>query len=101
MLSKAKGQILRVSASLSLLFSIGNDEDTIHEPAVTHISEDVLRADINFVDVCCEHTAFMAGRGAISEEISGLVDGIIIHQYYASFFPCITREHVYMSLNST
>ena len=77
MLSKAKGQILRVSASLSLLFSIGNDEPTIHEPAVTHVSEDVLTAAINFVDVCCQHTAFIAGRGTISQEISGLVDGTI------------------------
>lgn len=82
MLSKAKGQILRVSASLSLLFSIGNDEPTIHEPAVTHISEDVLKAAINFVDVCCQHTAFMAGRGVISEEISG-VDGMYIHKLYS------------------
>ena len=77
MLSKAKGQILRVSASLSLLFSMRIDEPTIHKPAVTHVSEDILKAAINFVDVCCQHTAFIAGRGTISEEISGLVDGTV------------------------
>lgn len=78
MLSKAKGQILRVAASLSLLFSVGEDEHTIPVPIVTHISEDVIKAAINFVDVCCQHTAFMAGRGVISEEISTLAAGIIL-----------------------
>lgn len=77
MLSKAKGQILRVAASLSLLFSVQEeDEHSIPDPTVTHISEDVIKAAINFVDVCCQHTSFMAGRGVITEEISTLIAGM-------------------------
>ena len=51
---------------------------------IYHISEDVIKAAINFVDVCCQHTSFMAGRGVITEEISTLIAGMfspITNQY--------------------
>ena len=33
------------------------------------VAEKALKAAINFVEVCCQHTAFIAGRGNISDEL--------------------------------
>ena len=57
MLSKSKGQTLRVAASLHVLFQLGI------------ISEEAVSAAINFVQLCCQQTAYMAGRGDIMEEV--------------------------------
>ena len=64
MLSKSKGQILRVAAALHILFNVGTPEEITDE-----ISEEAIAASINFVGLCCQQTAFMAGRGHIEEEI--------------------------------
>ena len=64
MLSKSKGQVLRVAACLHALFHLGREEGIS-----SVISEEALTAAINFVGVCCQQTAFMAGRGKIGEEI--------------------------------
>ena len=80
MLSKAKGQILRVAAALQVLFGVQEDPQSI-SASVTHISEDALRAAIDFIDVCCQHTCFMAGRDIISEEIAAYITGICICMY--------------------
>ena len=63
MLSKSKGQILRVAASLHVLFALGYSEDTCM------ISENAIAASIKFVELCCQQTAYMAGRGNMKEEI--------------------------------
>ena len=102
MLSKSKGQILRISAAFHVLFhvkkgSITTDNDNLtdkdnddeHEDKKddehedkddndnndnedkhvetnssisTEISEEAVAAAINFVQLCCQQTAFMAGR---------------------------------------
>ena len=72
MLSKAKGQILRTAAALHVLF-----EDSVRlefgELALSPvISKEVLLAAINFVDTCCQHAAFIAGRGNIEDEVKQL-----------------------------
>lgn len=56
MLSKSKGQILRVSAVLHVLFHI----DTPHNIPET-ISEDAVKAADNFVDLCLQQAAYLAG----------------------------------------
>lgn len=80
MLSKSKGQVLRVAAILHVLFYLGKDgedEDDLHEDkgekdgvdAIyrdagnidSEISEKALKAAINFVSLCCQQTAFIAG----------------------------------------
>ena len=93
MLGKAKGQILRVAACLEMLFcdseedsentdeesesadeeseSIEDDNISIQqvETLPTTISSESLKAAINFVEVCCQHTAYVTGRKTIESEV--------------------------------
>ena len=64
MLSKSKGQILRVAATLYNLFHL-DDLESLSES----IDDSVITAAINFVEICCQQAAFIAGRGDIKEEI--------------------------------
>ena len=68
MLSKSKGLILRVAGVLHVLFCLGSTKDF-----PTKISDSTLEAAINFVEVCCQHAAFIAGRREIEEEILYLI----------------------------
>lgn len=70
MLSKSKGQILRVSAVLHVLFHI----DTPHNIPET-ISEDAVKAADNFVDLCLQQAAYLAGRNTISEALDNIQEG--------------------------
>ena len=67
MLSKSKGQTLRIAAAMHVLFSW-------ETPATISptISDQALKAADNFVEVCIQHAAFLAGRGVIADEISSL-----------------------------
>lgn len=67
MLSKSKGQTLRIAAAMHVLFSW-------ETPATISptISDQALEAADNFVEVCIQHAAFLAGRGVIADEISSL-----------------------------
>ena len=69
MLSKSKGQQLRVAAALHVLFS---NESTIEE----EISEEAIVAAQNFVDTCIQHTAYIAGRENMDDDIKKLDEGI-------------------------
>ena len=64
MLSKSKGQILRVATALHVLFHVGSSD-----PLKNELTENVIAAAINFVGLCCQQTAYMAGRGDIKQEI--------------------------------
>ena len=64
MLSKSKGQILRVAATFHVLFHLQSPEDV-----TSQISEEAIAAAITFVGMCCQQTAFVAGRGDVREEI--------------------------------
>lgn len=64
MLSKSKGQILRVAVPFHVMFHLKSPEDV-----PPHISEEAIATAITFVGMCCQQTAFMAGRGDITEEI--------------------------------
>ena len=72
MLSKSKGQVLRVSAAFHFLFNINNFSTELSN----EISEEAIIASINFVALCCQQTAFVAGRGNINEEIQLIKDGL-------------------------
>ena len=64
MLSKSKGQVLRVAAAFHVLFSMGTKEGILES-----ISEEAVVAAIDFVGLCLQQAAFIAGRGEIAEEI--------------------------------
>lgn len=57
LLSKEKGQILRLAATLHILFSVDSPND-IPEA----ITEEAIKAAINFVQTCCEHASLIGGR---------------------------------------
>lgn len=63
MLSKSTGQIIRVSVALHVLFHMENED-----PLPDTVSQAAIEAAINFVEVCCQQTAYIAGRGDISNK---------------------------------
>lgn len=72
MLSKSLGQILRVAVSLHVMFHFLSDHSTSddYDEAIPNvICEQAIIAAIDFVEYCCQHTAFIACRGNIDEEI--------------------------------
>ena len=58
------GQILRVSAAMHVLFHMDN-EDSLPEI----IAESAIEAAIDFVEVCCQHAAYVTVRGDIHIEV--------------------------------
>lgn len=53
-LSKSLGQIIRVSAAMHVLFHLDLEEEQLPET----ISDAAIEAAIDFVEVCCQHTAW-------------------------------------------
>lgn len=72
MLSKSKGQILRVAAVLHILFQVNEDKDD----TPYHISSEALCAAIDFVQTSIQHSAYIANRHSISEEIELAESGV-------------------------
>ena len=64
MLSKSKGQILRVATALHVHFHVGSYDSISGE-----INEEAIAVSVNFVGLCCQQTAYMAGWGDINEDI--------------------------------
>ena len=79
MLSKSKGQILRVAACLHVLFADFNEKEkgipTTFKDIPEEIDEKAIVAAQNYVEVCCQHIAFLAGRKTIDSEITRHVEG--------------------------
>ena len=77
MLSKSKGQVLRVSAVMHILFHMA-----IPTAVPEEISEAAVKAADCFVDYCVQHAAYLGGRGDSEEGITdiqqGLTDYILI-----------------------
>ena len=67
MLSKSKGQILRVAAVMHTLF---HWETPLAIPQ--SISEAAIKAAVSFVELCLQHACYLGGRGDITEEIEDL-----------------------------
>lgn len=80
MLSKSLGQTLRVAASRHVLFHFLSD--AFDEPIPDVICEPAIVAAIDFVELCCQQTAFIAGRGDIEEEIKLIDAGNLVHETY-------------------
>ena len=76
MLSKSKGQILRVAACLHVLFHI-------ETPVIIEedISAEAMKAAIDLVNVCIQHAAFIAGRGDVNDMIEEMEKGWYIHTF--------------------
>ena len=74
MLSKSKGLILRVAAVMHVAFHLESPHEIPKE-----ISQKALEAAQDFVDMCCQHAAFMAGRGEIADVIQQLQTGLNNH----------------------
>jgi len=76
MLSKSKGQILRVSAVLHILFHVHLPNATDNEESIdgcgdtisNQIRYEALYAAVNFVESSILHAAYIAGRGEIRNE---------------------------------
>ena len=79
MLSKSKGQILRVAACLHVLLVDFNEKEKGVPTSFKDISEEIdekaIVAAQNYVEVCCQHIAFLAGRKTIDSEITCHVEG--------------------------
>lgn len=75
MLSKSKGQILRVAAVLHILLQL---EDS-SEPLIIkdEISQTSSTAAIDFVSTSIQHTAYIAGRKLISTEVELAETGML------------------------
>ena len=67
MLSKSRGQYLRVAATLHVLFNW----KTPHNIPVT-ISNEALKAADSFVTMCVQHASYLSGRGELSEAIENV-----------------------------
>lgn len=79
MLSKSRGQVLRVATILHVLFNI----DTEGEPLSSEISETAVKAAVNFIQTACQQTAYIAGKGLIEDEVHQYKTGTVccIHKY--------------------
>ena len=69
MISKSLGQILRVSGSMHALFNL--EDNTLS----TTISTTAIDAAIHFAEVCCQQTAYIAGRGELDKELKMIIQG--------------------------
>lgn len=69
MLSKSRGQVLRVAAAFHALFNMNNPTAIPDE-----ISESAMKAALNFVEVCNQNMAYLAGRGQIADAIETITD---------------------------
>ncbi len=89
MLSKSKGQILRVAATFHVLFTL---KDPAELEISSEISEEAIAAAIKFIQLCCQQTAHMAGRGDIKEEIGTIKASMLIKIKYLSFSYCSSLQ---------
>lgn len=77
MLSKAKGQILRIGATLHVLFHW----ETPHS-IPSNISVDALKGAINFVDLSVQHAAYLAGRGDVEKAIRSTHESLALGKHF-------------------
>ena len=88
MLSKSKGQILRVASCLHVLFTDSNNDDSDIVGIPSTISKEAIVAAQNFVETCCQHAAFMAGRDKVEAEISELITGYNESIFTSTHYMC-------------
>lgn len=71
MLSKSRGHVLRVDAVNHMLFCLGSEGNDLPE----EVSESAVHAAVHFVSIACQQTAYIAGRGLLSEEVERYKSG--------------------------
>lgn len=69
MLSKSRGQVLRIATILHMLFSIEQGS------LCPEVSDEAVGAAIDLVKTACQQTAFIAGKGLIPEAMQGYKAG--------------------------
>ena len=73
LLSKNRGQVLRVAAIFHILFGIDerryNDSTNTSDKDENKITDDAILAVIDFVKTACQHTIYIAGRGTLEEGV--------------------------------
>ena len=79
MLLKSRGQLLWVAAAFHALFNMSKPTAIPEE-----ISENAMKVALNFVDVCNQNEAYLAGKGLITDAIDALLsyivcDGVVYH----------------------
>ena len=70
MLSKSKGQVLHLSTVLHLLFHYEKEDQL---PDI--VSEAVIKAAINFVQIACQQTAVITSKGTLDEFVKKCQSG--------------------------
>ena len=73
MLSKSKGQVLRIAAVIHVLFHMDTPRSIPME-----ISEDAVQAADFFVDYCLQHAAYLGGRGDFQSAVEEFQQGAVI-----------------------
>ena len=71
MLSKSRGQVLRLATVLHMLFSIDSPNEDLDET----ISENALKAAVNIMKLATQQTAYIAGKGELTEELEKFKTG--------------------------
>ena len=71
LLSKSRGQLLRIATVLHMLFSIDNSE----QPLADEVSEAAVKAAVNFIRTANQQTAYIAGRETLQEEFDKFKTG--------------------------
>lgn len=75
MLSIAKGQILRVAATMHILFHL-EKEDEICDVIV----DEAIKAAINYyIMTCIQHIAYMTGRSTVVQEVEIAEAGMCVY----------------------
>ena len=64
-LSKSMRQIMHVAASMHVLFWLEDEK-----PLPRTISHKAINTAVDIVEVCCQQTAYIAGRGKICDKIN-------------------------------
>ena len=94
MLSKSKGQILRVAAVLHVLFQIhmpnDNEDHSEAHYAADKIDDVALCAAVDFVETSTQHAAYMAGKDTILKELEkAQSEGLLSTQYWVLLYAII------------
>ncbi len=73
MLSKSKGQLLRVAAVMHVLFHLDVADPT---QIPKEISESAVVAADCFVDICLQNAAYLGGKGDLKDAIEEINQGM-------------------------
>ena len=64
-LNKSRGQVFRLTVVMHMLLHIDDPDQQL--PVV--IDECAIKASVNFVQLACQQTLFIAGKGKLDEEM--------------------------------